>query len=219
MAQTMTPSSITDGQIDKAGETLRTTFCKHLREHRDELDSSAVQKALGHSTLGLDLLAVVREHIEEPILRCISEGENLVIPATDGKALISEEKDVFKVWIDPDFLRLDANEPSNPTPEAVPRVYEMERDTTFEHIFDSVCKDKDKICWTQSQIIGFVQKYPNWLHPEGWATFFPFKSKRNFFVAYVYWYDPAGLLVNVDRREYDGVWVAGRRSRVVLPQL
>ena len=219
MEQTMTPSSITDGQIDKAGETLRTTFCKHLREHRDELDSSAVQKALGHSTLGLDLLAVVREHIEEPILRCISEGENLVIPATDGKALISEEKDVFKVWIDQDFLRLDANEPSNPTPEAVPRVYEMERDTTFEHIFDSVCKDKDKICWTQSQIIGFVQKYPNWLHPEGWATFFPFKSKRNFFVAYVYWYDPAGLLVNVDRREYDGVWVAGRRSRVVLPQL
>ena len=219
MAQTMTPSSITDGQIDKAGETLRTTFCKHLREHRDELDSSAVQKALGHSTLGLDLLAVVREHIEEPILRCISEGENLVIPATDGKALISEAKDVFKVWIDPDFLRLDANEPSNPTPEAVPRVYEMERDTTFEQMFDSVCKDKDKICWTQSQIIGFVQKYPNWLHPEGWATFFPFKSKRNFFVASVYWYDPARLDVNVRQREDDKVWDAGHRYRVVLPQL
>ena len=219
MAQTMTPSSITDGQIDKAGETLRTTFCKHLREHRDELDSSAVQKALGHSTLGLDLLAVVREHIEEPILRCISEGENLVIPATDGKALISEAKDVFKVWIDPDFLRLDANEPSNPTPEAVPRVYEMECDTTFEHMFDSVCKDKDKICWTQSQIIGFVQKYLNWLHPEGWATFFPFKSKGNFFVAYVCWRDPAGLYVFVRRRGYGLVWNAEDRYRVVLPQL
>jgi len=219
MAQTMTPSSITDGQIDKASETLRTTFCKHLREHRDELDSSAVQKALGHSTLGLDLLAVVREHIEEPILRCISEGENLVIPATDGKALISEAKDVFKVWIDPDFLRLDANEPSNPTPEAVPRVYEMECDTTFEHMFDSVCKDKDKICWTQSQIIGFVQKYPNWLHPEGWATFFPFKSKGNFFVAGVRWDDPARLSVRVRQRERDYVWRAGSRRRVVLPQL
>ena len=173
MAQTMTPSSITDGQKE-----------------------------------------------EEPILRCISEGENLVIPATDGKALISEEKDVFKVWIDPDFLRLDANEPSNPTPEAVPRVYEMERDTTFEHMFDSVCKDKDKICWTQSQIIGFVQKYPNWLHPEGWATFFPFKSKGNFFVASVRWHDPARLDVYVSLlREYDGVWIAEFRNRVVLPQL
>ena len=65
MNKPMTPSAeITDGQIDKAGDTLRATFIGTLRKHRGEFSDEAVQQALGAKGLASDLLAVFRTYVE-----------------------------------------------------------------------------------------------------------------------------------------------------------
>ena len=153
------------------------------------------------------------------ILRLISGGRNLIIPATDGSELISQAKGIFPGGIDPDFINLGANEPGDPTPDTPVDVYELVRNATLAQMFDSICAYPERLCLEQSQIIGFVQMYPKWLHPRGWPTFFPFQSKDNFFVAPVYADVGGRLFVDVSRRECDYVWDAEFRYRIVLPQL
>lgn len=63
MARTMTPS-MTDGQIDKAGDIVRAALCKHLREQRSEFESEPTQQVLGNPALGPKLLAVFRQMYE-----------------------------------------------------------------------------------------------------------------------------------------------------------
>lgn len=60
MAKTMTPSVMTDGQIERAIEIFRA----QLRKHQNELPSEAVQIVLGQSKLGHELLAVLRKRVE-----------------------------------------------------------------------------------------------------------------------------------------------------------
>ena len=155
----------------------------------------------------------------QPILRLISGEHNLIIPATDGSALISQAEDVFNGWIDPDFVNWGANETSSATPDTPVQVCELARDAIFAQMLDSICADLERICLAQSQIIGFVRKYADWLHPRGWATFFPFSSKGKFFVALVRTGDDGRLLVRVSRRERGDIWSAESRARIVLPQL
>ena len=58
--ETMTPSTITDGQIDKAVDIFRAI----LRKHRSEFGTEAFQQTLGIPELGSELLAVVRKRVE-----------------------------------------------------------------------------------------------------------------------------------------------------------
>ena len=155
----------------------------------------------------------------KPILRLISDGETIVIGETDGKETIATAKEVFLAGIDSDFVHWYANEPCDPTPKTPVDVYELAQDATFEQMFDSICSNPERLCFAQSQIIRFVKKHQNWLHPHGWATFFPFKSGKNFFVAYVRAYDDGRLAAFARRREYGLVWDAERRTCVVFPQL
>lgn len=62
MNKPMTPSAqeMTDGQINKVTDLLQSA----LRKHRGELDTNAVQQALGAKGLATDLLAVFRGHVE-----------------------------------------------------------------------------------------------------------------------------------------------------------
>ncbi|MBI1961588.1 MAG: hypothetical protein HYS45_02710 [Parcubacteria group bacterium] len=64
MTQIMTPSNMTDGQIDKAGDTLRAVFCKHAREHRSEFLSGPTQQVLGNPAFAHKVLAVFRQMYE-----------------------------------------------------------------------------------------------------------------------------------------------------------
>lgn len=155
----------------------------------------------------------------QSILRLISGEETLVLDPTDGKETIPEAKVVFPAYIDSDFQNWGADEASGPTSETPVAVYEMVRDAKFETMFNSLGTEKEKLCLTQSQIIGFVKKYRNWLRTEGYATFFLFQSKGKFFVANVYFDGNGRLGVIVNRFAYDYVWGAECRHRVVFPQL
>src|SRR3989338_8114210 len=61
MAKIMIASQqMTDGQIENVVAKLRDA----LRKHRGELGSEPVQQALGVENLGMELLAVIRKHVE-----------------------------------------------------------------------------------------------------------------------------------------------------------
>lgn len=152
------------------------------------------------------------------ILRRLS-SESLVVAATDGTETIPAAKDVFTGHIDPDFVNCDADEASSPTPERPVEVYEMIKDATFRQMFGSLSVETGHMCMTQSQIIRFCKDHQQYLRIGGYATFFLFKSKGDFFVAYVLFYGDDRLKVNVRRFASDYVWRAGVRNRVVVPQL
>jgi hypothetical protein len=95
----------------------------------------------------------------------------------------------------------------------------MARDATFSQMLGSLSADISKLCFTQHQIINFVEKHFNWLRTGGYATFLPFVSYGHFFVARVHVDSGGRLDVFVRRFGHDGVWSAGGRPRVVVPQL
>jgi len=154
----------------------------------------------------------------EPILKMISGGHNLVLGACDGTKVIAKAKKTFLSGIDSDFEKWRADEPGQATPATVLDVYEMAEDATFSQMFGFLNVDVNKLCFTQHQIIGFAEKYPDWLRTGGYATFFLFKSHGHFFVASVGVYS-VGLHVYVSKFGRSDTWIAGRRHRVVVPQL
>jgi len=60
MANAVTPSTMTDGQIDKAVDVLRSK----LRKHREELPSDAVQMVLGQDDLADELFKGFRARVD-----------------------------------------------------------------------------------------------------------------------------------------------------------
>ena len=152
------------------------------------------------------------------ILKLLSANEKLTIEALDGQATIADAKDVFKAYIDPDFIDWGFSQPGLATGETSLNVYEMTGEGTFVKIFTEITPDLDKIIMTQAQIIRFCEKYPNWLRQEGLATFFLTKKNNEYFVADVHVFSD-GLGVRVYRLEDDRVWHGEARYRVVFPQL
>lgn len=152
------------------------------------------------------------------ILRLISKGESIAIPACDGSETLAKANDVFKSGIDLDFKNWGLNEPGKPTAEIAVQVHEMVENATFAQMFGFLGADLDKLCMTQHQIKTFCEKHLKWLRSDGNATFFLFKEGDRFFVAYVS-VRPGGLYVYASRFGSDRVWRAGRRHRVVVPQL
>jgi hypothetical protein len=157
--------------------------------------------------------------VAKPILRLISGDYSLTIDAVDGTESLADAKDVFTGLIDPEFKNCGADEIGNPTTETPVDVHEDIKDATFSQMFGELNTDVRKLCFTQAQIKNFVKKHRNWLRADGYATFFLFESKGNFFVASVA-FDSDGELF-VIRRQLDdpGIWAAGYRRRVVAPRL
>jgi hypothetical protein len=77
--------------------------------------------------------------------------------------------------------------------------------------------DLDALCMEQGEIVDFVKKHRDKLHPNGWATFFLFKVNGEYFVAGVR-VDGRRLGAIVHRFDYSDVWGAAYRRRVVVPQ-
>lgn len=151
-------------------------------------------------------------------LKLISGSESLVLDAVDGTKVIAKAKKVFLAGIDRDFGRGGANEPGPATLETVPSICEIVKDATFSKIFGSLSADVKNLCFTQHQIINFVEKYPDWLRPDGYATFFLFPARDHFFVADVRVFSARSFLVYLCRLGYSRIWLA-HRHWVVVPQL
>lgn len=161
---------------------------------------------------------VVEVVADQPILKLISGGERITISACDGTETLANAKNVFKSGIDPDFKNWGTDKSGQATAETAVEVHEMDKkDATFAQIFGSIGTDLDKLCLTQHQIKKLCAEHTGWLRQEGYATFFLFKDGSKFFVARVR-VRSGGLFVFVDGLEYDYLWDAEFRHRVVTPQ-
>lgn len=155
---------------------------------------------------------------QNEFLRLISGNESLVLDSADGKEILADAKEIF-AYIDPDFIKYGADEEGSSTKETPVAVYELVKDTAFSQMFGSLSSDLNNLCLTQAQIKSFAKNYRNWLRTDGYATFFLFKSHNQFFVAIVLVSSVVRLRVRVFRFEDSGVWCAGLRHRLVVPQL
>lgn len=136
---------------------------------------------------------------------------------------IAKATDVFTGYIDLDFTNLGLDLPSRMTDLHKVDTDEMVRDGTFRDIFEGYNTDLNRLCLTQAQIIRFCVDFRHRLRTGGYGTFFLFKKEENeadeFFVASVGFCGSGQLGVDVRRLDFDRVWGAEGRRRVVVPQL
>ena len=219
-------SAITSKQIKQFGRLVSDAVENQVEELASEgkINSVNSQRIFANKDFVKSIAEFAKKKIIElacgivGVLKLISAGEKLVIGATGGKRTIAQAKEIFKGYLDPDFKNYGCDVSGEAKPETPTEVYEMVKDADFRKIFGSFGVNLDQLCFTQDQIIGFVENFRNWLHPEGWATLFLFKVNGEFFVARVR-VRSGELEVDVYRFSYDYVWDASYRYRVVVPQL
>ncbi len=159
----------------------------------------------------------IQDLIQPKILRRLYGDEVIMVGATDGTETIADAGDVFTGWLDPDFKEWGIDKSSGVATKAAPvEVRELNKNATFGEVFGSLGKIKD-LCLTQGQIIDFCREHRDKLRQGGYCTFFLLVVEDVPFVADAY-VDSDELKVCTYRFENDGVWDAGDRHRVVVPQ-
>jgi len=166
----------------------------------------------------LEPIATNKSSDSSVLNRLSSSGEKIMLEANDGKSKIYGNGKIFKLYIDDDFKNWGLNKNSQTTAETLVDVYEIIKDAKFAEIFTSLNCDLNKLVMTQAQIVRFCEKHPTWLRQDGNATLFLIKENDEYFVVLVFVY-AGGLYVRVYRFDFDRVWHAACRLRVVFPQL
>ncbi|MEK7118452.1 MAG: hypothetical protein AAB869_02470 [Patescibacteria group bacterium] len=157
--------------------------------------------------------------LAEPVLMRMFEGEEIVLTATSGTRTIAEARHVFTGFLDSNFTNWGLDVPAKPTSTTPVAVHEMLNDASFKDIFGDFSQNLDDLCFTQDQIVSFVENHHAQLRGNGYATLFLFKVGGEYFVAFVSRGSGGRLSVGVCRFSYGNVWYAGLRHRVVVPQL
>ncbi|HOZ53678.1 MAG TPA: hypothetical protein PK142_03305 [bacterium] len=160
------------------------------------------------------------------IIRLVSGVKKLVLPESDGRAIIVEAKNVFDHLIAHiSFEKKGLIKEGKNVPETEVEVYEMTRNAIFKEIFFSFSGQFDSLCLTQNQIIDFCVKHSEHLKNEGLATFFLTKkdferpsTEDNLFVVSVHVYS-FGLNVYVYSFDEKNIWIGSHRQRFVFPVL
>lgn len=130
----------------------------------------------------------------------------ITIPATKGLKTIARS-DIFS-YLDSDFENWGTDKKDEKKTKTTLEVREITKDATYAQMMS-----QDNVL-TQEQILYFIENHKDLLRQDGYATFFPFKSGNDFFVACVR-VRGGGLEANVFRFSHDCVWHAGSRHRVV----
>lgn len=156
--------------------------------------------------------------LQTEYLRQLFAGETISVGATNGTMTIARAHDVFVSGIDSDFVAWGLDVSGQRTKATKAIVYEITKDGTFAEIFGSLERSLDSLCWTQSQIVDFVEAWDR-LREDGRTTFFLFKVGNKFFVAHVNVPSRGSLYVDVYRFSYGRVWSAVCHHRFAVPQL
>lgn len=156
--------------------------------------------------------------IQTEYLKLLFVGEIIFINATDGKKTLARAKNIFQ-YIDSDLKSLGTDKAGDAKEKTEVCIYELTKNTNFGKFFGSLDSNIKNLCFTQSQIIEFVKKHKRWLRGGRYATFFPFETNNEVFVAGVRVFSGGELEVSVRRfGDLDG-WCAGDGDRVVVPRL
>ena len=145
-----------------------------------------------------------------------------VLKATTGQRTLANADNIFTGYLDSKFVDLKTDIKGQSTKETPFEVFEQIGDGTLNQIFGSFDTNLDRLCWSQDQIITFVEGYSDMLHPAGYPTFFLFKVGKHFLVACAHWGSTDLLAAYVCPLSYDHVWDVGwdvvYRYRFVVPQ-
>jgi hypothetical protein len=225
-------TSITSGQILQAGNIVADAGRKATEALLTGINKNGQGKSFDTQRLlaaGGRLKVAIAEVVRTQILaiamgvtgclKLLSADKKVVIKTTTGKRTIAGAKKTFPGGINENFKNYGCDIAGEVKPETATEVYEMTEDARFANIFGSFGLNLDQLCFTQDQIIEFVETQSDWLRKEGYATFFLFKVGNEFFVAGVRFIDDGQLEVYVNRFSRGYVWLAENRRRVVVPQL
>jgi hypothetical protein len=167
--------------------------------------------------------------MKKNILRLISDGHTLILPASDGSRLICDAKDTFLSGIDDDFIGWGLDVPGIATPETPVQVYEMIRSSNFMNIFKALPGKWSQKWLSQHQFIDFCETLPNWLIQSWYGALILIKDDENklinenkpadnLVVVHVNMLSN-GLSVSLNRLDDGNVWGGKHRVRVVSPKL
>lgn len=178
------------------------------------IDSGTVIKSAVAETL-TNLIA----NLVNTRLRPISLAQKLTLKASDGKRTIAQADKSFS-FFDMSFKNPDIDVPGEAKPETDIFVHELAEDSTFAQMFGFLSEDLDSLCFSQDQILDFVETHPVWIRSDNCAsfTFFLFKAGGEFLVVGVAPYKLGGRQVVCHGFSRDWVWLAKYRSFVVVPQ-
>jgi len=206
MAQTMTPSAMTDDQIERAVEIFRAK----LRKHKAELPSDAVQQVFGQSELGHEWLEVLRKRVEaisSMIVRRVkvdrSRTPQAMLDATGRKQYT--DRNVVKNMpqgegeeVDMAFFKLDLSASDG---------YISDDDLAKEFALRGLTPDPQAQGQVNIDDPAFADEHPNGTH---WKD----KDGNYCFVAFDRWYGERDVLVSRDDDRWsDYWWFGGRKSR------
>jgi len=178
---------------------------------------------LGASCL-LDIQAAVAADTLRVTLRPI--GETIDLKALDGRRSIAKARNVFKRYIDQNFVVWQLDK-TRATKKAKVQVYDMLDDGNFMDVFRSLPGTWEQKCLSQNQVVEFCKITPGRLRKEGSGTLFlckrdegrPVDEARpddNLVVANVY-VTPRGLQVAVFKLSHGFTWL-GSGYYVVAPK-
>ncbi len=92
-------------------------------------------------------------------------GQDILIPALDGRSRVEVNKVFESVVICSNFPVLKEQRPGRPTPATYFRTSEVIGDATFMEIFGAISGDWEAKWIPQSQIAKLCESCPNWFSP------------------------------------------------------
>jgi hypothetical protein len=198
---------------DNTGLGLIKTTIERV-QNENSLFYSALKKLVNSSEKELGNFLNEPKKQNKQILRLLTSKDKLIIEATNGDMSIAHSVDIFKEWIDSNFMRWGLDHSSENKPEMPVDVYKMIGDATIAEMFGSLSVDLDNLYLTQAQIGEFCYRYPNQLGACGNESFFLFKNQGHFSIEFFV------ARVRVGSRLNDNhVWLGNHGHRVVVPKL
>lgn len=127
-----------------------------------------------------------------------------VIDECSNKKIIARAKKLF-TYIHPDLKKHGGIQKGGKTPKIEVESHEIIYYGTSYQLFSEVNLDLNKLCFTQNQILNFVEKYKN--VSKDWNRLFLIKSHRRFVLIHVYF---KGNYLGIDSRplKSKGKWSA-----------
>ncbi len=148
-------------------------------------------------------------------LKIVSGPVPLALNALDGRATIIRAEKTFAAYISPGFNKDGLNQSQAATPTTKVGVYVMQGKGDFNQIFSGLHKGIDTLALTQSQIICFCEKYPQFLAQDACENFFLINLAPNYFVARVGVFI-TGLYIFPYLFTDNRIWYSELRTRVIV---
>lgn len=231
MVMSIASQAISVGQKEQAISVVVCAARKAAEEALEQMSSAGHWNVITFQRVlssGPDIITRVEQVMNEELLRlatgdlgCLKQifvGEEIIIPPTTKGRKIRNMKSLFPGGIYFDFNRTECDIVESATPKIAADMYEMVENGNYRKIFGGFGLNLDLLCFTQEQIIAWLEIHQSRLRSDGVSTFFLFKAGDQFFVANVIVHS-IGFLVDVFRFSYKRVWTANHRHRVVVPQL